>query len=88
MRTPKPQPTTDSSPLTEGHLLVRCASHRARQSLHRLLQAKPIGWFSWGTACSGGFVEVPIALLQQATAITGITVASGRFTYQRCWYHR
>ena len=66
--------------------LIRCASHRARLKLNQLLSPSAVeSFFSWDTACTGGFVAVPDERLPQALAITGCSRASKRFTYYRCW---
>lgn len=66
-------------------VLVRCASHRARHTLFRLLEEKPQGYYSWKTYATGGFWEIPEAVLAKALTITGITKASKRFQYYECW---
>lgn len=47
---------------------------------------KILGWFSWDTACTGGFYPVPEQLADEVLAITGCSRASTRFTYQPCCY--
>lgn len=65
-------------------VLIRCASHRARQALQRRSPQPLESYFSWDTACTGGFVRVPRALLGDALLITGCTKASPQFRYHRC----
>jgi len=82
-----------SDPYTFNHddascVLVRCASHRARQSLDRLLAnhgetGQP--YYSWDTACTGGIVAVPFRLFPEAVRLTGCSRASRRFAYHPCW---
>lgn len=81
-----------------GHVLVRCASHRARNkatlTVRRwrlirhggVLTEEPMGFFSWQTNCTGGFIAVPEDLLLAVLAIKGCSRASSRFTYQPCWH--
>lgn len=71
--------------IPEHTTLVRCASHRARDKLFRIT-GRIHGWFSWDTACTGGFYPVPDTHLPEALRITGCSRASSRFTYQPCWY--
>ena len=72
--------------LPDDHTLVRCASHRARTAATRGplagLQVTP--FFSWQTACTGGFLAVPDHLVPAVLALTGCSKASARFTYQPC----
>lgn len=75
-------PTPEGDPL----ILIRCGSHRARQKLQSLFPYKLKGWFSWDTACTGGFVRIPASQVEAALAITGCTKASPRFTYNECCY--
>ncbi len=65
--------------------LIRCASHRARQKLFALLPEKPQGYYSWKTYCTGGFWEIPTEMVPQALTITGITRATPRYEYLKCW---
>jgi hypothetical protein len=65
--------------------LVRCASHRARQKLFRLLPEEPQGFYSWQTRATGGFYEIPSNRVPDALKITGITKASSKFKYSQCW---
>lgn len=67
-----------------GAVLVRCASHRARQHLFRIPGVDAHGFHSWQTAATGGFYLIPVARLDQALSIAGCTRAAKRFTYQRC----
>ena len=72
--------------LPANHVLVRCASHRARdRAMRTVLKEKPMGFFSWQTRCTGGFIAVPEDLLPAVLAIKGCSRASTRFTYQPCW---
>lgn len=75
-----------SSPENETTVLIRCGSHRARQKLQAMFPFKLKGWFSWDTACTGGFVTVPASQVEAALAITGCTRASSRFNYIECCY--
>lgn len=67
-------------------VLIRCGSHRARQKLQALFPLKLKGYFSWDTACTGGFVMIPASQVEAALAITGCSRASTRFTYHECAY--
>ena len=75
-----------SSPESDPLVLIRCGSHRARQRLQSMVPYKLKGYYSWDTACTGGFVMVPTSLLGAALCVTGCTKASPRFTYNECYY--
>ncbi len=68
----------------ETHTLIRCNSHRARYAVERL-QGRTIGFYSWDTGCTGGFVAVANSQLSAVLDIKGCSRASSRFTYSRCW---
>jgi hypothetical protein len=70
--------------LPEGFTLLRCTSHRSRQQLQRLSADQLQGFYSWGTACTGGFIACPDQLVTAACQIKGIGKASSRFTYHPC----
>jgi hypothetical protein len=73
-----------SAPESETTVLIRCGSHRARQKLQSLFPFKLKGWYSWDTACTGGFVRIPASQVEAALAITGCSRASRRYTYKEC----
>lgn len=65
-------------------VLIRCASHRARQHLQRCCPEATASYFSWDTRCTGGFLAIPAARLPVALAIAGCSRASLRFRYHPC----
>lgn len=75
-----------------GSTLLRCNSHRTRERLFSLLKTKmgkyyrePQGFFSMRTHATGGFFMVSDEYLEEARQLKGITVASSKFRYFRCW---
>lgn len=72
----------DFDPTT--HAMIRCSSHRSREALQRLC-GKQVGFFSWKTSCTGGFIAVPLDRLDSVLKITGCSRASNKYEYRRCW---
>jgi hypothetical protein len=70
-----------------SHVLIRCASHRARHALNRYLQAHNVpikSYYSWDTACTGGFVRVPFELFPEAVRIKGCNRVRPRYQFHPC----
>ena len=80
----KTMATPSAKHLPAAHTLVRSASHRSREKAETICGHRLQQFFSWQTACTGGFLAVPDQLLPAVLAVTGCTKASPRFTYQPC----
>jgi hypothetical protein len=66
---------------------ARCNSHRSRQKLEDILERKPISFYSWHRACTGGYLKISVGEIDIARTIKGITIVRGDTTdFLPCWH--
>lgn len=66
--------------------MVRCASHRARNALYRVVgRENAQAFYSFDRYATGGFFRIPAEHLDAARAITGVTRARDGDDLMQCW---
>jgi hypothetical protein len=67
-------------------VFVKCASHRARDRLTRLMGGQPMQcYWSWHHPAKGGYFLIPESKLAEARKIPGVTRSSHQDDLALCW---